>query len=221
MKRLILSICAVMLIAFSAHADKRIGVLCSFDTTFDSSGTETTKSSGEKNSATEEEDVIVPSLFVEFANDRGIALGFDIVPVDNQELGSGTGSDDDAETSGANTASAELTGHYTLYGLAPLGSGGAYFKFGLARATIDTTENLSTGTTYGNEDVDGVLVGIGLNRVGLTVEHFLEWKVLTQIMMTLTLKVHLMVTQLVTAVRNEIDADIDALAFRISVGRSF
>ncbi len=220
MRKLILSICAVMLIAFSAHADKRVGVSVAY-TMFDSSGTETTKSSGEKNSTDEEEDVIVPSLFLEFANDRGLALGFDIVPVDNQELGSGTGSDDDAETSGANTASAELTGHYTVYGLAPLGSGGAYFKFGLARATIDTTENLATGTEYGNEDVDGVLVGFGINRESDAGTFFrMEGTYTDYDDVNFKGSFNGNATG-DSAVRNEIDADIDALAFRISVGRSF
>ena len=220
MKKLILSICAVMLIAFSAHAEKRVGVSVAY-TMFDSSGTETTKSSGEKNSATEEEDVVVPSLFVEFANDRGLALGFDIVPVDNQELGSGTGSDDDAETSGANTASAELTGHYTVYGLAPLGSGGAYFKFGLARATIDTTENLSTGTTYGNEDVDGVLVGLGFNRESDAGTFFRMEGTYTDYD-DVNFKGSFNGNAAGdSAVRNKIDADIDALALRISLGKSF
>ena len=62
MKKILLSVCAMMLITFSAHADKRIGISAAF-TMFDTSGTETTKSSSEKNSTTKEEDVVVPSLF--------------------------------------------------------------------------------------------------------------------------------------------------------------
>ena len=48
MKKILLSICAVMLITFSAHAEKRIGISAAF-TMLDTSGTETTKSSKQKN----------------------------------------------------------------------------------------------------------------------------------------------------------------------------
>ena len=220
MKKILLSVCAMMLITSSAHADKRIGISAAF-TMFDTSGTETTKSSSEKNSTTKEEEVVVPSLFFEIANDRGAALGFDIVPVDNQELGSGTGSDDDAETSGANKASAELTGHYTVYGLAPIGSAGGYLKAGLAYATIDTTETLATGTKYGNEDVKGFVIGVGVNkerdngaffRVEGTYTDYEDVSFLGTFNGNATGD---------SAVRNKIDADIDAVALRISLGKSF
>ena len=220
MKKILLSICAAILITFPAHAEKRIGLSLAH-TMFDTNGTETTKSSGEKNNGDAEEDVLVPSLFFEIANSDGRALGFDIVAVDNQELGSGTGSDDDAETSGANKASAELTGHYSIYGLAPIGSAGGYFKAGLAMATIDTTETLATGTKYGNEDVKGLLIGIGVNkekdngaffRVEGTYTDYEDVSFLGTFNGNATGD---------SAVRNKIDADIDAVALRISLGKSF
>ncbi len=220
MKKIFLSICAIMLITFSAHAEKRIGVSAAL-TMFDTSGTETTKSSGEKNNGEESETVIVPSVFFEFVGDTGVALGFDIVPVDNQELGSGSRTDDDAETSGDNKASAELTGHYTVYGLKPVGSAGAYLKFGLARATIDTTETLSTGTVYGNEDVDGLVIGLGLNREGDNGGFFRFESTYTDYD-DVTINGSFGGNAAGdSAVRNKIDADIDALAIRLSVGRSF
>ncbi len=220
MKKILLSICAVMLITFSAHAEKRIGISAAF-TMLDTSGTETTKSSKQKNSTSKEENVVVPSLFFEIANDDGRALGFDIVPVDNQELGSGTGSDDDAETSGANKASAELTGHYTIYGLMPVGSNGGYIKAGLAYATIDTTETLKTGTSYGNEDVNGFVLGVGVNkesdagtffRVEGTYTDYEDVNFKGSFNGNATGD---------SANRNEIDADIDAIALKISLGKSF
>ena len=220
MKKILLSICAVILMTFPAHAEKRLGLSLAH-TMFDSSGTETTKSSGEKNNGDAEEDVLVPSFFFEVAGSSGRALGFDIVPVDNQELGSGTGSDDDAETSGANKASAELTGHYTIYGLAPVGSAGAYLKAGISMATIDTTENLATGTKYGNEDVKGLVLGVGVNkekdngaffRVEGTYTDYEDVSFLGTFNGNATGD---------SAVRNKIDADIDAVALRISLGKSF
>jgi hypothetical protein len=215
MKKLLVLVCASMLVAFTAHAEKRIGLSAAY-TMLDSSGTEETKSSGEKNSKTFEEDVIVPSLFLEFANDHGLALGFEIVPVDDQEIGSGTGDDDDAETSGANTASAELTGHYSIYGLAPIGSNGAYFKFGMARATIETADNLSTGTTYGNMDVDGIIVGLGVNKTSDNGKFFRFEGTYTDYE-----DVQFLGSLDTDSVRNKVDADIDAIALRVSIGKAF
>ena len=220
MKKILLSICAIMLITFSAHAEKRIGLSLAH-TILDTSGTETTKSSGEKNSTSKEEDVIVPSFFLEFANDDGRAFGIDVVPVDDMELGSGTGSDDDAETSGANKASAELTGHMTLYGLVPVGSAGAYLKAGLAMATIETTETLKTGTSYGNENVKGFIVGLGLNKDNANGTFFRVEGTYTDYD-DVNFKGSFNGNAAGdSAVRNEIDADIDAVAIRLSVGRSF
>lgn len=219
MKKLIALVCASMLIAFTAHAEKRIGVSAAY-TMFDSSGTETTKSSGEKNSTSKEEDVVVPSIFFEIANDRGLALGVDYVPAD-AELGTGTGDDDDAETSGANKASAEVTGHLTIYGLLPLGGSGAYAKLGVARASIDTTENLATGTEYGNADVDGVIVGLGFSRDTDNGGFFRMEGTYTDYDDVNYKGSFNGNAAGDSAVRNEIDADVDALAFRISVGKAF
>ena len=219
MKKLIALVCASMLIAFTAHAEKRIGVSAAY-TMFDSSGTETTKSSGEKNSTSKEEDVVVPSIFFEIANDRGLALGVDYVPAD-AELGTGTGDDDDAETSGANKASAEVTGHLTIYGLLPLGGSGAYAKLGIARASIDTTENLATGTTYGNADVDGVIVGLGFSRDTDNGGFFRMEGTYTDYDDVNYKGSFNGNAAGDSAVRNEIDADVDALALRISVGKAF
>jgi len=214
MKKLLIYIVATMFIAASAYAEKRIGVSLAL-TMFDSSGTEETKSSGEKNSTSIEEDVIVPALFFEVANDNGLALGIDYTPV-GQELGSGTGDDDDAETSGANKASAELTGHFTIYGLIPVGSNGAYLKAGVAHASIDTTESLATGTDYGNADVNGLLVGLGFNRERDNGGFFRMEGTYTDYE---DVKFNGALDG--DSVRNVVDADVDALAIRISVGRAF
>ena len=213
MKKILIYVIATMFMAVSAYAEKRVGVSLAY-TMFESAGTEETKSSAEKNSTTVEEDVLVPAIFVEFANDRGAALGIDYTPADS-ELGSGSGDEDDAETSGANKASAELTGHFTLYGLVPMGSGGAYLKAGVAHASIDTTENLATGTTYGNADVNGIIVGLGFERE--TNDGFLRMEATYSDYEDVKFRGALDSD----SVRNVVDADVDALAFRISVGRAF
>ena len=66
MKKVLIYVLATMFIAASAYAEKRIGVSLAY-TMFDSSGTEETKSSGEKQSTSVEEDVLVPAIFFEIA----------------------------------------------------------------------------------------------------------------------------------------------------------
>lgn len=214
MKKILIYLIAAMFMAASAYAEKRVGISLAY-TMFESEGTEETKSSGQKNSTTVDENVVVPALFVEFANDNGLALGLDYTPADS-ELGSGTGDDDDAETSGANKASAELTGHFTLYGLMPVGDNGGYFKAGVAHASIDTTETLATGSTYGNADVNGIIIGFGINRETDNGGFFRMEGTYTDYE-----DVKFNGSLDANSVRNKIEADVDALAFRVSVGKAF
>ena len=211
MRKLFLTTLSIILIPFAVSAETRIGISGAFST-FDTSGTETTKSSNEANSGSKSEDVVVPGIFIEKTNNSGVALGFEFNPGE-AELGSGTGADDDAETSGANKASAEVSSHMSLYGLFPLGP--AYLRFGFVHASIDTTETLATGTKYGNEDVDGKIFGLGLQkdftsaffRIEATYTDYDDVKYLG--------------TLDSDSVRNTIEADVDSTAIKLSLGKSF
>tara|TARA_B100000989_G_C19423576_1_gene419740 strand:- start:246 stop:884 length:639 start_codon:yes stop_codon:yes gene_type:complete len=212
MKKLFLTTLTIMLLPFAAYAaETRIGISAAFSN-FDSSGSETLKSSSKNTSKSVSEDVVVPGFYIERANDAGVALGFEFNPGE-ADLGSGTGDDDDAETSGANKASAEVSEHMSLYGILPMGN--AYFRFGLVKASIDTTENLATGTVYGNEDVDGKILGLGYQkdlpmaflRVEGTYTDYDDVKYLG--------------TLDSDSVRNTIEADVDATALKISLGKAF
>ena len=219
MKKILLSLAACLFLSANAFAGVNIGISGAF-TSLETDGTETTKSSGELNTKSEDERVIVPSVFVEFQRDNGFAIGIDYVPAE-AELGSGTGSDDDAETSGANKASAEIVDHFTVYALMPFGDQGAYFKAGVAQATIDTTETLATGTTYGNEDVNGIMVGIGVNRTAANGAFFRTELTRTDYEEVTFLGSFNGNAAGDSAVRNKVDASVDATALRISVGKSF
>ena len=212
MKKLILTTLSIILLPIAAYsAETRLGVSAAFSF-FTSDGTETTKSSGEKNNKEVEEDAIVPGIFIERANDNGFALGFEFNPGE-AELGSGTGSDDDRETSGANKASAEVTGHMSFYGLIPAGPG--FVRLGVVHASVDTTETLATGTKYGNEDINGLVLGYGFQRDGAG--NFIRVEGTYTIYEELTLNGSLDAD----SVRNKVEADIDAFALKFSVGKSF
>ena len=222
MKKITIIATSIMLLVFANvnAAEKRIGVSAAF-TQFSSDGTETMKSSGTKTSKTQDENVVVPSIFIEVANDNGLAIGLDFMPIE-AELGSGTNArtdtdtDDASDTAGNNKVSAELTSHTTLYLSKSLGDNGAYLKGGLAMATIDTTETLATGSTYGNEDVTGFLIGLGMNK-DINNGTFFR----TELTYTDYEDVTINGTADSDGVKNKIDADIDAVAFRISIGKAF
>ena len=222
MKKITIIATSIMLFVFTSvnAAEKRIGVSAAL-TQFSSDGTETMKSSGTKTSKSHDEVVAVPSIFFEVANDNGLAIGLDFLPIE-AELGSGTNArtdtdtDDASDTAGNNKVSAELTSHTTLYLSKSLGDNGAYLKGGLAMATIDTTETLATGSTYGNEDVTGFLIGLGMNK-DINNGTFFR----TELTYTDYEDVTINGTADSDGVKNKIDADIDAVAFRISIGKAF
>ena len=68
MKKLLTAIFGFVLVCFSANADKKIGLTAAISA-FDTSGTETLKSSSNKTSTDVSETVIVPSIFFELANE--------------------------------------------------------------------------------------------------------------------------------------------------------
>tara|TARA_Y100000996_G_scaffold310711_2_gene247171 strand:- start:1495 stop:2121 length:627 start_codon:yes stop_codon:yes gene_type:complete len=205
------------LFAFSiANADTRIGISGAL-TQLETSGTETRKANSTKSSKTIEEDVFVPSIFAEYVSDYGIALGVDYIPVE-AELGSGTGANDDAETTGANKASAEITGHLTLYALVPMGDT-FYLKAGYAMTSIDTTETLATGTAYGNETVNGYTVGVGLAQ---ETDNGGFWRIEGTYSDYEDADFNgTLLTEASASVRNKVNAELEAVAVRFSVGKQF
>ena len=219
MKKLLTSIFGLVLISFSANAvERKIGFTAAL-TDFESSGTETLKSSSNKTSADVSEQVIVPSLFFEITNNSGLGIGLDFVPVD-AELGSkqkakvDTDTDDTEDNAGTNKASADISGHQTIYLMVPIKA--AFLKVGYVTADIETTENLDTGTTYGNKSVDGTMVSLGFDR-DMPNGSFIRAEVAYTDYDDITLTGSADSDD----ASNKVDADIDATSLRLSVGRAF
>ena len=100
MKKLITAIFGFAIICFSADAvERKIGFTAAL-TDFESTGTETLKSSGNKTSTTIDESVVVPSLFFEVSSDAGLGIGIDFVPGD-ADLGSKSKAKVDTDTDDA------------------------------------------------------------------------------------------------------------------------
>ena len=163
MKKLLTIFLSFLFISTSlAKADVGIGVTGALHM-FDASGTETTRTSNEKNNGSHSEDAIVPELFVEAITDDGVAFGLSYIPV--RELGSKSRSDtNSAGDTGTYKAEAELDNviqFYTDIPMTEVAGYPLYAKVGIQHATIKTLESLNSGSTYPDEDVLGYTIGLG------------------------------------------------------------
>ena len=161
MKKLVTILLSFLFISFqTVKAEIGIGVTGAAHF-FDASGTETTRTSGQKNNGSHSEDVVVPELFIEAISDN-FAIGISYIPV--RELGNKSRTDSGDQSAGTYTAKAELDNVIQLYTDIPMGDVGnfsIYGKLGVQHATIKTLESLNSGSTYPDEDVFGFTVGLG------------------------------------------------------------
>ena len=147
----------------SAKAEVGFGVTGALHM-FDASGTETTRTSFEKNPGSHTEQVLVPELFLEAITENGGAVGVSFIPT--RELGSKSRTDSNSDgDSGTYTGKAELDNVFQVYADIPTSLSIAgydiYTKVGIQHATITTLESLNSGSTYPDEDVLGLTLGFG------------------------------------------------------------
>ena len=89
-----------------AKAEVGVGVTGAFHS-FDGSGTETTRTSLQKNTGSHTHNVLVPELFVEAISDSGLTIGMSYIPT--RSMGSKSRSDTNSNgDTGTYTAKAEL-----------------------------------------------------------------------------------------------------------------
>ena len=168
MKRFITILLSFLFISFqSAKAEVGFGISGAYHM-IDVSGTETTRNSGEKNNGSHSEEVLVPELFLEAITDGGAAIGVSYIPT--REMGSKSRTDtnptaaDSGNDAGTYKASAELDNvvqFYVDYPFADAYGATIYGKVGVQHATIVTLESLNSGSTYPDEDVLGLTLGLG------------------------------------------------------------
>lgn len=209
---IILSISFMLLVA-KANADVRFGLSAAY-TQIEADGTET--EGGEKNSGSASNDVIVPSIFVEFSGEK-YGVGLDYIPLD-ADVSNKTKSRTDTETSVTGTATttstsrtqkaqAEITDHFTLYATMAL-TDTFYLKGGMAQFSLNTAESLGTGSKYGNVDVDGIVFGFGFTDGNSRLE--LAYTDYEDISLTST------VARTGVTTNNKISADLDTLSLKYS-----
>ena len=161
MKKNIAIFLSFIFLSFQAvKAEMAIGITGAMHM-FDASGTETTRTSGQKNTGSHSDEALVPEIFFEV--DDNITLGVAYIPT--RELGSKSRSDTNSEGStGTYRAEAELENVVQLYTDIPVtayAGADVYVKLGIQHATIATLESLNSGSTYPNQDVLGYTIGLG------------------------------------------------------------
>jgi len=215
MKKTLLVIMITMLtFVGKSYAEMTYGVSLGL-TKINADGTET--EGGETNDGSADHNVIIPSLFAEYAYSDTISVGLDYIPLTadvsdkaksrSDTETSVTGTTTTTTTSRTQSAQAELSNHVTLYSNYML-TDTAFVKAGVAFVQLETQESLGTGSNYGNEDIYGAVIGIGSKRGNSRFE--LVYTDYEDVSLTST------VARTGVTTNNKIDADLDTLAFKYS-----
>ena len=221
MKKQILTIIASFMLFTSANAiEFGIGVSGSM-ALVSAKGTETesanTGAEGSVRDASVDAMTGVGSIFAEVILDNGITFGAEIVPM-SADVSDSTHSRSDTSVAasgegvtGTNTrtADAEVENFTTIYTEIPVG--GLFVKAGLSQIDINTLENnLTNGSSYKNDTVDGVTYGIGIKG---------EWAgFYTKLAMERTDFDEYVSSSGTT---NTITADLDVDQIKFSIGKAF
>ena len=116
----------------------------------------------------------------------------------------------DASGSVTRKADAEVENFNTIYIEYPV-SGAVYAKLGFSQLDVITKENAVTDSgTYGDATLDGITLGAGIN--GSLGEFFTKTSVEYTDFEDLKLN---------SSTNNRIEADLDVLEFKVSIGKRF
>ena len=166
MRKIILTALGMVFIASSAFAAS-MGV-SGTALYYDASGTETTKSSSEANNKSDSGVAPIASIFIENEFGAGSIIGLEVVPygakvADFNNARTDTDTDDASDTAGDNKGDVNFKNLITLYLEQPINGAidGGFVRFGVSQVTIETDEEVATGSTYGDETVNGLTVGFG------------------------------------------------------------
>jgi hypothetical protein len=218
MKKLAISILASMFLATSTFAGGMTVGVSGGLIQVNADGTETT-TAGDIASA--DNVVVIPSVFAEYNSDfMGLTLGLEFIPgsadVSEQaktrsESAQGVSGTDSTGTV-TRKAQAEIENVRTIYAEMPIGSDGFFLKAGYTMFDLNTLETAPTsGGTYGNTtDVDGYVIGAGvkLDMSPYVVKFGVEMADYEEISLTSTTS-------------NKIEADLDTVQAKLSLGYSF
>jgi hypothetical protein len=218
LKITLIAVISSVLMALPSNAmEKRLGISASY-IGVNADGTETMKDSSKKNSTEASETGVIASIFGEISTDSGLGLGVEYVP-GSADINSAnrSRSDDDEETTGDNKASADIDGLTSVYIIKTFESG-LFVKAGMTSTTVNTTEVLATGSKYGDVDIDGTVLGIGINR---TTDSGMFFRVSGEYTDYDDISLTSQTADAVSGTKNKIDASLDTTAFKLAIGKAF
>jgi hypothetical protein len=146
----------------------QLGLYAATATEFDEGTNGTTSGPDETNKESEFLGLGYGSVFIEKTLGQYLLVGIDYVPSALETETSETIVDDrgaaSASTRQTNKVQVDFEDLTTYYIGLNLGDSGAYVKAGIVTVDVITNESLGTGSTYGNTDLDGTLIGLGYNK---------------------------------------------------------
>ncbi|MBD1149835.1 hypothetical protein IDH12_00385 [Pelagibacterales bacterium SAG-MED29] len=204
----------------ASHAEFNFGVSGAL-TQIDASGSEI--EGGETNTKSVSNVVVIPSLFAEFGVTDRITIGVDYVPM-TADVSDKTYTRNDIETSVTDTAttsstsrsqkaSAELSDHMTVYADVMINDE-VFVKFGGVQVELETKDSLGTGSKYGDETVNGYLIGVGTKKDVDFFGKFIKLEVIYTDYDDISITSSVARTGVTT--NNKITADLDTTQFKVS-----
>jgi hypothetical protein len=147
----------------------QLGLYAATATEFDEGTHGTTSGPDETNKESEFLALGYGSVFIEKTLGQYLLVGIDYVPSaleteTNESLRNDKTTDEATFTQATNKVQVDFEDLTTYYIGLNLGDSGAYVKAGIVTVDVITNESLGTGSTYGNTDLDGTLIGLGYNR---------------------------------------------------------
>lgn len=179
LRNMLIAIIAMFALTTSAQSFEGWGVGGTWSfADFATSGTNTENRNGaQENGSTSADtdstsiskDVEIGSFFLEYTVAQGSTFGVEYVPGEG-EIGAKSRTDTQSDSneatdnSGTYTGKAQISDHYMMYAEPTImlsETFGAYLKGGVARVTVESLESGDGSSTYGNQDVYGVALGVG------------------------------------------------------------
>tara|TARA_Y100000816_G_C25866631_1_gene452360 strand:+ start:25 stop:702 length:678 start_codon:yes stop_codon:yes gene_type:complete len=162
------------------------------------------------------------SIFVEVASDEmmGLGLGLSYAP-EVVEMNKESRNIQPSATgdSGLQAIQADVVDLLQLYLTLPVGGDGAYAKVGYMQATMETNENLATGSKYDDVDMTGMVVGGGYEADLGTSGVF--WRAEGQYQMWEDISSSGSEAGASTGAKNKISAEIGGVQASLSLGMKF
>jgi hypothetical protein len=219
-------ITSAVLVLPATAVEFRVGIAAAL-AAIETDGQETLKDSSGITTHKEAAQAVIPSAFFELSMDNGLGIGYENVPgeadlsaserktvnVSEEQAAAVVGND-----AGTQKASATVDGLNQLYLIKRFGSG-LTLKYGQTSADVTTLESLASGSTYGNQSVDGTVMGIGWETSQSDNGFFM--RTMYEVIDFDT--VNLTGSQVGGTANsyNKIKADVDAQLAKISVGKVF